>query len=227
MERNQFPFTGDSVAKLQMSMQKGGPAEKVRSIDLATGIVLILAQQQNNDDAKRVIGQLLEQLQALTRDSSPSVQAWANTTLARIMGPADRLQLVGRMADDPEWKTRLLAVASMTMLKPEEQRTLLKRLTKDTEPIVLDYANSVSELLAIATTNPSVLPSTNPAAQGQNPATGPATKQSDRPFGDFGGPLEIGPGQGPGTGSGAKPSGDVSIPPLPLALPPATQPAKR
>ena len=48
---------------------------------LAACTALILSQQQNSEDLKRVTGHLVELLQASTRDSSPSVQAWAGATL--------------------------------------------------------------------------------------------------------------------------------------------------
>jgi hypothetical protein len=229
VERAQLAMTGESIGKVTQALQRGGPAEKVRSIDLASTLAVILSQQQNNPDAKQVTTQLVEVLQGAMRDPSPAVQSWAGATLARIAGPAEKPTIVARLVSDPQWTTRLLGMVSMNAMKAEDQRAVLKRMVSDTDPIVAEFAQALDELIAAATANPTTQPSTQPligpatSPSLATPTTAPATPS---PFGSQFGPLQIGPGSPLQPAS--RPAGpDVVIPALPLALPPSTQPSKR
>ena len=94
-------------------------------------------------------------------------------------------------------------------------------LAHDTDPIVIEFANAVGELLATAPANPSSQPSSGPTT---GPTTGPGITRPTVPS-PFG-PSLFGPGLIPGTQPTTRPAGpDLVIPSLPLTLPPP-QPGK-
>jgi hypothetical protein len=208
VERSNFALTPASMSELGTRLQQGGPAEKIRDIDLAFSLASIFAQQQqqqNSEDIKRTLMQILDWIKTATRDSSDPVQAWANSVLARFAPPAERLQLASHMINDPYWVTRLLGLASMTALPPQDQRNLLHQvLARETEPVVLDFARNLNEVFEQSTTQPATtLPATQPTTA---PAVPPIATTAP-------------------TSAPALDKATVVIPVLPLASVPSTVPS--
>ena len=174
VERSPFALTPASLSELGTRLQQGGPEEKIRDVDLAFSLASIFAQQQqqqNGEEIKRTLMQILDWIKTAARDPSDPVQAWANSVLARFAPPAERTQLASHMINDPYWVARLLGLASMTALPPQDQRSLLHQvLAHETEPVVLQFAKNLNEVFEQSTTQPAA---TQPATQ---PTTAPVAQ---------------------------------------------------
>lgn len=217
LERSSFPLAPEGIMRLGTVLQQGAPAEKIRNIDLAYQLIVILNQQQGNADAAKTMQQLGEAVRAAARDPNPSVQAWANAIVSRFTAPQDRLAFIRGLANDPNWVTRVIGLVSMAQIPLDQQRTLLKQaIEHDTNPIVVEVAKDVTQIIdQLAAATAATQPSTAPAA-------GPATAPS---------PLTPGGGGGGGAKlpvSGTRPATSaptVTIPSdLPFSAPPPQQP---
>jgi tetratricopeptide (TPR) repeat protein len=253
IERDRFALTDPSLNALQQALQQGGPAEKIRCMDLASAIANVLGTQKDNKSAMQAATRLLELVQADARDSSssPSVAAWAAWTVCRHAGDADKPKIISNMINDPSWTSRLLGLV-MVYVVPfnfDVRLNVTKQVVAhETDPIVLEYAKSLTALLERAstvaasatkpTTGAATQPSTTqptgpspllPPGPSTIPPTLPPTPTVNPPTPA---PMIGGPGTPttkPGIGTGT----DVVLPTLPFTLPPAgppmpaTQPAAK
>jgi hypothetical protein len=183
VERENFPLIPASFTQLALKFQQGGPAEKIRSVDLAYALGNIFSQQQqqqqNNQDIKQTVMQIVDWLKTAGHDSSNPVQAWANSVLVRFAQPSDRPQLVSHMVNDPYWGARLLGVAGVTSLPgPDQQKLLDQLIAHETDPVVHDVAKYLKEVLA--ENGPTTQPTTAPAS-GTISSTAPTSAPADKP----------------------------------------------
>ena len=201
---------------------------------MATSIAVILSQQQKNPDAQNAAMQLVSLLRDAMRDPSPPVQAWAGGTIARVAGPVDRPTAVNRLVSDPYWVSRMLGLAAMgPPMKLDEQMAIANPVAeRDTDPVVLAYANPLVSLLKLA-----AAASTQPSATQPGGATQPTMPNPLIPPSQTGpAPVTVAPAApttqpgvsvtpapiNPTTPPTSRPVGELVVPSLPLTLPQAT-----
>jgi hypothetical protein len=208
MERTAFALTPENLQALGKSITTGGAAEKIRTVELAGNIAVILSQQQGNQGAQQAAMQLVDLLKGAARDSSTAVQAWAGAVMARLSAPAERGAMVGRLVNDPYWVARLLGLSSMGVMPVPEQKTFAARAaTNDADLTVRAYAAAQADLLErLPTTAPSTVPTAAATSPTAPPPPPPPTTTGGSPT------------------ASTKPAIDVVVPALPLTLPPASQP---
>jgi hypothetical protein len=222
VERVGFPLDTPHINKLLAEIQTGVQAKQIRGVDMALALLSILQNQVNKQDANgKMIHDLVTTLQQVVSgrmsdpNASASVRAWTQYCVARHMLEKDRALICEKMMAEPQWQSRMLALAAMAGLPLEKQSALIGTAAqRDTDMLVRELGGVESELIqvaaAIAATQAATLPTTGPNTAG---STLPATMPSD---------LLLPPMLTPSTAPSVIPD---TAPPAPPAAAPAAAPA--
>jgi tetratricopeptide (TPR) repeat protein len=149
--------TDDAREALLQRLHDGDGGEKIRTLDILTNCIQSM-RRTNEPGSQPIIDKFIAHIRQATSDETPSVSAWAQFSLGLLSTGDDQTTVISQMGQDQaHWQTRLLAMVAQAVVGGSEQ--LSDQLSKDSDPIVRDFAVFTAQRLA------AVPPAPAPAAQ--------------------------------------------------------------
>lgn len=164
MERVGAPIGQPQIQqRLAMMLQNGTPADKIRALEIEAKFARMLAGDQNNPQARDLVGTALELIRQVTIDPDPAVRAWATYLFTVLTTKKDN---AATMLSDPSWLTRVFGVI-VTDYVGAPRDALKEMAQSDPDPLVkrLSQAAAAGPLSA-----PPPAPATTAPATGAAPA---------------------------------------------------------
>lgn len=168
LERTATPLqTQDQINQLIARLSADDGGDQIRAIEIVE--ILINRLQTNKDpQVQKLIAALQQALVQTPTTKKPVVEAWKQFELAELMDPDEQLKATQSMALSSDWEARLLALI-LTQGLGARAIPVANSLSTDPEPIVRDYANAISPMLAsMKTAPPTTLPDVPTDTQGAN-----------------------------------------------------------
>ncbi|MCC6239562.1 MAG: hypothetical protein IT448_04605 [Phycisphaerales bacterium] len=159
--------TNATVKTLIDDLQAGLPEKKIETIDLIDAWVPSLqrlaADANIPDDQKQqvrpLVNQLLFQLSRSRQDTIPAVRAWASYTSALLTAKDNQSEVLRQMRSGNSPVEMILSVMAAQQISPEVALEVAERLSFATDPMVQRLTTAVQEAAKIATTQPTTAPS--------------------------------------------------------------------
>lgn len=169
-ERAGFPLTSEEAKrKLLDRVNNGSGADRIHAIELLASYARFFSSQEGNQ-----FRPLVDEFTAVLRragaePTSASIRAWANYQRLVLLPPAQRAGEIKPLLGEADWLVRLMALLATQGIDQNQQIQLLSGPAQnDADPIVRQYASSMTALLKIAATQPST---TQPANDEMPPST--------------------------------------------------------
>jgi hypothetical protein len=169
--RKAAPPGGPESLQAITDLTDGTPVQKILAMQLlAKYVQLIATSKEPTDQAKQFEAVCYQAIFKARNDPSPAVSAWAKYVVGSMSDARGRSAVMDDMADDADWRHRLLALILANGVDLSVHKGIADRLSADPEPCVRAFANAAQDLVAVAAKLPP--PTTAPAAA-QEPATQP------------------------------------------------------
>jgi tetratricopeptide (TPR) repeat protein len=138
----------ESRQQVYQTIAEGAAVEKIRKLELLTATIRVLVdQEQPPEEAQAIAREMAAVIRRATTDRNPAVSAWANYQMAFLMDDDQRVEVVRSMAQDDDWRRRMVAATMARFTPMEVQRELTSRLSEDERPVVREYARGLSGFL--------------------------------------------------------------------------------
>lgn len=174
-ERAGYPLTSEEAKrKLMDRVNNGSGADRMRAIELLAAYARFFMSQDNQ--FRPLVDEFVAALRrAGSEAASTSIRAWANYQRLLLVPPDKRGDEIKPLLGEADWLVRLMALAAAQGMETKSHLQLLDGpALNDADPVVRQYASSMTALLKIAATQPSatqpsndqIPPSTEPAPAG-------------------------------------------------------------
>ncbi|MGA2442903.1 MAG: hypothetical protein ABSH08_18270 [Tepidisphaeraceae bacterium] len=144
----------------RLDLNDGG--EKIRALDAIASYIEVLADIKD-PQSKQVRDEFIAKIHLVDVGTNPSVQAYQKYLLTTLAQGDDQANSLASMVTDEHWQARLLALIVAGDMG-SKGIAVADQLSADKDPIVKSYAESLSQSLRVAATQPSA-PATEPAPQ--------------------------------------------------------------
>ncbi len=179
----QGQLTPQAQQVLNVQLETGTPAEKLRSLDLVVAVITQMRAQVQAGAAQAqvtaIVNAFVEILEKKTADPVAGVSTWAQF-LTAYQSAARAPAMMERLLTDKDPSRRLLGIMITASLPPEAQKAKLKAiLEQDKEEMIQLYGSASLEIAEVvskatpATPAPVVAPG---AGAGEVPGGAPAAK---------------------------------------------------
>jgi hypothetical protein len=169
--RGAAPPGGPESLQAITDLTDGTPVQKIRAMELlAKYVQLIAVAKDANDQTKQFQAASYKLIFKARNDPSPAVSAWAEYLIGSMSSPQGRAGVAEEMADDSDWRQRLLSLVLVNGAGLDVHKEIAAQLSVDPEPSVRAFAKAALDLVAVAAKlpPPATAPATEPA-----PATQP------------------------------------------------------
>jgi hypothetical protein len=160
--RGAAPPGGPEAQQAATDLADGTSILKIRAMELlAKYVQLIAAAKDASDQTKQFQAGCYKLIFKARNDPSPAVSAWAEYLIGSMSSSQARATVAEEMADDPDWRQRLLSLVLVNGAGLDVHKEIATQLSTDAEPSVRAFAEAALDLVAVAAKLPP--PATAPA----------------------------------------------------------------
>ncbi len=164
-DRAAAPVDGPAPRKAMDDLSTGNPAQKITAMNLLSAYVqLIRAAKDSNDSTRQVATLFTDAINKVQNDPVPAVSAWAGYVSAVLSDVAHRQNIIHDLAQDPDWRHRLVSLLAIDGIPATTQKEIAAGLSSDPEPSVRASARARLFFLDIMSKMPATQSTTQPVA---------------------------------------------------------------
>jgi hypothetical protein len=166
-ERQTFPIAAKADRTALYAQIANSPGStRLASVETMIAAINKISSGYSNPttmptDQASLIQDLAMHIHQRLDDQAPSVRAWATFLYSTLQPAEQRGETLKGMVNSADWQQRLLALIGSEVAADGGQ-VVAQVLSRDSNPMVADYAKARLEVIAAAATRPSAEPTSRP-----------------------------------------------------------------